>query len=108
MGFKVKLTPQGEETYFNCLEYLLYYVGGFGNPQAAKNFILDYEKTLDSLERNANGYAILEGPEFRTFAYRKIHFYHMSYKIIYHIEDDIVFVDAILHDKQSLNKALSS
>lgn len=106
MGFRVELTARGEETYYNCLEYLLYYVGGTGNYQAAKNFILGYEKLLDLLEYNADGYAILENLGLKNSDYHRIHFEHMSYKIIYHIDKDVVFVDAILHDRQSIGRAL--
>ena len=59
MGFRIELTARGEESYYNCLEYLLYYVGGFGNPQAARNFVLGYEKLLDILERSADNYKVL-------------------------------------------------
>ncbi|MBQ8992506.1 type II toxin-antitoxin system RelE/ParE family toxin [Candidatus Saccharibacteria bacterium] len=106
MGFRVELTPQAEEMYYRCLEYLLYYVGGVGNAQAAQNFVDGYERVLDLLEINAEGCGFLEDEKFRAEGYRKIHFEHMSYKVVFHLERETAIVDAVFHDKQDMRKWL--
>lgn len=101
MVYRYEISPRGEYCFRQCLDYLLYEIGGTGNIQAAKHFIKEFEKALHQIELGAKSYAICEEKWLRALEIRKIHFAKMSYKIFFHLkENNTVIIDAICHDLQ--------
>ena len=106
MVYKVEFTEYGANTRDDATEYLLYKVGGTGNPQAAKKFMDELDDTLDRLEAMAESFAYCENPKLYVNKIRKLHFRHMAYKVFYRVEGNIVFIDAILSDRRDYENLL--
>ena len=104
MVYRVSITEYAEQCLDECLDYLMCYVGGTGNPQAVKNFVEDYAKVLDCLAVSAHSYGLCEDEALATLGERKIHFKHLSYKVFYHIKDSSVIIDLICHDSRDYKK----
>ena len=102
MKFKVVLTDTGWATLRRCTDYLLNYVGGFGNSQAAISFLSDFTETAARLKNNAASHPILENSYFNQLGIRKIHFIRHKYKLLYHIKKQTAFIDYVLHDRQDI------
>ncbi len=103
MVFDVVLSTTGWATYQHCVEYLLNSVGGYGNVQAAQNFIKDFDRAINVLKHNAASFAVLDNPDLAKYHFRKIHFDKLSYKILYRVLEKTVSVDFILHDRQNID-----
>ena len=100
MAYQYRISPRAEKSFRDCLEYLLYKVGGTGNIQAGQNFLNDFQRTVAQIKDNANSYPICEGEKLQSLCIRKIHFKHMKYKIFFHLDKQTVVIDLICHDLQ--------
>lgn len=103
MVFKLAFTPAANENYKNCLEYLIFKLK---NEQAVNSLLLDIEETIENIRNNALSYALCDNEDLRRKNLRKIHLKRHSYKIFYNIIDDVIFIRAILHDKQDFENIL--
>ena len=106
MVFQLNITSRAEQNLAEILDYLQNRVGIFGNPQAAKNFLREYETALNILSKNATGHNFCEEEYLYKSHYRKLHFRKMKYKIFYRVEGDIVTIDLITHDSQDYTELL--
>ena len=101
MVFKVELTDSGWASYQDCLDYLVYSVGGAGNIQAAINFLNDFGCVFRYIEQGALGYPIMEDPELEFRQLRKVHFPRMSYKALYRVIGSNAYIEFVMHDRQA-------
>lgn len=58
------------------------------------------ENTIERLSYMASGLK-LRDPRLRDLGYRTIHFKRHNYFMLYRIQDDMVYVDAIYHNLQN-------
>lgn len=106
MTYSLHFTDAGWDMFVNSTEYLLYKVGGNGNAQAARNFLTDFDKTIKMVQDNPESYALCELKRYRKIGLRKVHLKRHNYKIIFHIEDNVIIIDAVFHDKQDYENLL--
>lgn len=103
MGFKVVLTSQAQLDFRNITYYLLYELK---NEQATISVTNDMENTIERLSYMASGLKLCDNPRLRGLGYRTIHFKRHNYFMLYRIQDDTVYVDAIYHDLQNYEDIL--
>lgn len=103
MGFKVIFTEGGLRDYYGCLDYVAF---DLQNPLAAQRLDRAMMDALGRISDGAESYALYDHPGLKRHNYRKIHLRRYKYKILFHIDGDVVYIDAILHDKQDVEKAL--
>ena len=104
MAYQLKYSDTAVTAFDKCLDYLIYHVGNTGSLQAAENFIQDFEEAIGLILSFPFGFTICERLS-RKNQY-KIHFHHLNYKIFYHVEDDLIVVDLIVHDSQDYKNLL--
>lgn len=97
MGYKVVLMEQAEEDIERIITYLLFEKN---SEQAAKNLLNDLEATKISLSNVAGSLKLCDNARLKALGYRRINFLSHRYFMLYRIEQDIVFVDAIFHELQ--------
>ena len=102
MEFKVVLTSRAQLDFRNITHYLLYELK---SEQAAISVTNDMEHTIERLSYMASGLKLCDNPRFRDLGYSTIHFKHHNYFMLYRIQDNLVFVDAIYHDLQNYEDA---
>jgi len=98
MEFKVVLTSRAQLDFRNITHYLLYKLK---SEHAAISVTNDMEHTIERLSYMADGLKLCDNPRLRDLGYRTIHFKRHNYFMLYRIQDDMVFVDAIYHDLQN-------
>ena len=69
--------------------------------QAATSVANDMEHTIERLSYMAGGLKLCDDPTLCDLGYRTIHFKRHNYFMLYHIQDDMVYIDAIYHDLQN-------
>ena len=94
---EVILTIPAKTQLDHIIEYVL---SKYGNTQAALSIMDDAEETKHRLSHVAGGLKLCEDPRLRNLGYRTIRFKHHRYFMIYRIQDNMVYVDAIYHDLQ--------
>ena len=97
MGFKVVLTSQAQLDFRNIIYYLIHELK---NEQATISVTNDMENTIERLSYMASGLKLCD-PRLRDLGYRTIHFKRHNYFMLYRIQDDMVYVDAIYHNLQN-------
>lgn len=97
MDYKVILTNAAKTQLDHIIDYIL---SEFRSEQAAFSVMEDAEKNKLRLSRIAGSLKLCDNPELRASGYRTIHFKHHSYFMLYRIDSNIVYVDAIYHDMQ--------
>ncbi len=98
MGFKVVLTNRAQLDFKNITYYLLYKLK---SEQATISVTDDMEHTIERLSYMASGMKLCDDPRLHDLGYRTIHFKRHNYFMLYRIQDDTVYVDAIYHDLQN-------
>ena len=98
MEFKVVLTSQAQLDFRNITNYILYELR---SEQAATSVANDMEHTIERLSYMAGGLKLCDDPTLRDLGYRTIHFKRHNYFMLYRIQDDMVYIDAIYHDLQN-------
>jgi len=106
MVYRLEISDYIENRVDEIYEYLFSYVGIFGNPTAAFNFLREYEQVLNRIANSAESYKICDEEELAVLKIRKVHFPHLKYKLFYHVKDDTAIIDFILHDSQDYKKIL--
>ncbi len=95
--YKIKITASAQKDIRGIWEYIAQ-----NNPLNAGEFILEIEKRICSLstspERNP---VIPEGELLQTDQYR--HFIYKNYRIVYRVQDEIVYVLRIFHGAKLLD-----
>ena len=103
--YKLILTEEWFDSVESCVGYIL---NEFGNRLAAERLMDDVENALDLLKYTAGGHSFCEGRKLYAAGVRKIHLKKYNYKILYAIiENDIVKVISLVHDKQDYQKVIS-
>lgn len=97
MDYEVILTATAKTQ----LDQIIYYIlSEFGSEQAALSVMEDADNIRDKLAHVAASLKFCDDSNLRALGYRMIHFKYHRYFMLYRIEDDKVYVDAIYHDLQ--------
>ena len=97
MAYKIIITHSAQNQLDAAIHYIL---NVLQNEQAALSVMEDAEKTGHRLSYAAGSLKLCDDPELRALGYRMIHFKNHNYFMLYRIEDNTVYVDAIYHDLQ--------
>lgn len=95
--FEVIFTDNAKEQSQDIIDYIFFELN---NAQAAYNVEQDMKQTTRLLSRVAGSLKLCESPRLRALGYRTIHLKHHNYFMLYRIQDNTVYVDAIYHDLQ--------
>ena len=98
MDYKVILTIPAKAQLDHIIEYIL---SEYESTQAALSIMDDAEETKYRLSHVAGGLKLCENSRLRDLGYRIIRFKRHNYFMLYRIQDDVVYVDAIYHDLQN-------
>lgn len=98
MEYKVVLTTQAKMDFRRIIDYLLYELE---NEQAAANITNDMENTINRLSHVAGSLKLCEDSKLHSLGYRTIHFKHHKYFMLYRVENNKVYVDAVYYDLQN-------
>lgn len=97
MDYEVILTQSANAQ----LDHIIYYIlTRFKNDQAALSILEDAEITQRKLSQVAGSLKLCDDSELRALGYRTIHFKYHNYFMLYRLEGNKVYVDAIYHDMQ--------
>ena len=89
------------ESYINYIQFTLM------NTQAAKGLVDDAEETMNRLEMLAESLGFCNDPVLREQGFRYIKFKRYKYLMIYRIEEDTVFVEAVYHQMQDYESSIA-
>ena len=103
-SYKVVLLPHASGQLNQYISYLQY---NLRNDQAARSVWRDAVETQKRLSEIAKYLKFCEDPVLKNLGYRIIHFKSHRYLMIYRIEDDIVYVDAVYHSLQDYEALFS-
>ena len=95
--FEVIFTDDAKAQLQNILDHLFFKLN---NAQAAYNVEQDMKQTTQMLSHIAGSLKLCENPRLRVLGYRTIHFKRHNYFMLYRIQDNTVYVDAVYHDLQ--------
>ena len=102
--YKVIITPHAETLLLKYIDYIQYTLY---NDQAADNVLQDANDTASTLEKVAGSLNYCNNTKLRNLGYRKIYFLRHNYVMIYMIEGNIAYVDAIYHQSQDYENLFS-
>lgn len=103
MDYEVILSAPAKLQLDHIIDYIL---SEFGNEQAALSVLEDAENTRIRLSHVAGSLKLCDDSGLRALGYRAIHFKHHKYFMLYRMENDKVYVDAIYHDMQDYENVL--
>ncbi len=103
MDYEVILTDMARAQLDHIIDYIL---SEFKSEQAALSVMKDAEDTRVRLSRIASSLKLCDDTGLRALGYRIIHFKYHKYFMLYRIENNRVFVDAIYHDMQDYENIL--
>ena len=103
MAYKSIITDRAEELLDRLVCYLVY---DLKNEQAASHLLNDISKIYDRIEDNP-----LQFPECRDLAlkskgYREAILTDMGYLVVFHIEEDTVYIMGVFHELEDYSKKL--
>jgi plasmid stabilization system protein ParE len=88
---QVQFTPSAQKSLDKAIDYIASH-----NPFAVKSFVDRVGKAVSQIGLFPESGARI--PEFPTTLYRQV--FSRPYRLFYRVEDDIVWVAAVYHDKQ--------
>lgn len=103
MAYKLIITDEAEERIDNRLQYLLFELK---NETAAKHFLDCISEIYDVIEEKPYVYAESKDKLLSMMGYHEATFSDMNYKLIYRIEDDVIYVMGVFNDLENHIKKL--
>lgn len=97
MDYEVILTHSAKAQIDHIIDYILFELK---NEQAALSVMEDAESTRLRLSHVAGNLKLCNDPGLRTLGYRTIHFNRHKYFMLYRVDNNKVYVDAVYHDTQ--------
>lgn len=97
-AFEVIFSADADEQLQNILDYLFF---DLDNAQAAYNVEQDMKQTIKMLSHIAGSLKLCENPRLRGLGYRTIHLKRHNYFLLYQVEGNTVYVEAVYHDLQN-------
>lgn len=103
MDYRVIVSKRALESINLFVAYLLLEKNSL---QAAQSVADDYEETLRRLSVVAGGLKFCDDPELASLGYRRINFKRHKYFLVYHVEEDVAYVDRVFHFDQDYENAM--
>lgn len=103
MDYRVIVSNTAQNAVDQFIAYLLLEKESL---QAAQSVADDYEETLRRLSVIAGSLKLCDDPELASHGYKRINFKRHDYFLIYHIENDIAYVDRAFHFDQDFENAM--
>lgn len=97
MTFKVLISNRTASQLESAISYISLQLK---NKKAAKRITHDFEEAFNTLERNADSFALCRDYYLSSRGYRKYVLQKSNYVIIYKIENKEVFIAGIFHVKE--------
>lgn len=97
MDYKVVITPDAEKDLDSFIQYLLFEKK---NEQAASSVLNDFEITKQTLSGVAGSLKYCDNPKLKNLGYKRIHFQHHRYFMLFRVVNNLVIVDNIFHELQ--------
>ena len=97
VSYKIIISPKALsqlEEYIDYIQFTLF------NQQAADAVWSDAIETANKLETVAGSPKKCDDPELNELCYRKMNFLHHRYVMIYRIDNNTVYLEAIYHQFQ--------
>ena len=99
-NYRVIFAPDAED---DLDQYLLW----LNDYDAVASALRDFDETRARLERTAGSITMVYGSEkLRQRGYRRLNFLRHPLYMLYRVEGDHVFVDAIGHEKQDMDELM--
>lgn len=95
--FNVFLTPFAEEQIDSYIDYIQY---DLGNTEAAISVYEDMRETKNRLKYVAPSLPFCQNPKLSKYGYRKIFLQHHDYVMMYVVQSNNVYIDAVYHTLQ--------
>lgn len=96
-SFNVTISPKALSQLNSYIDYLQYTLL---NDQAARNVWQDALDTRERLSKIAGSLNPCSHPMLEKYGYRQMNFLHHRYLMLYRIEGQTAYVDAIYHQLQ--------
>ena len=95
MAYKIIITERADE----LIDARVYYIiNKLKNPQAAGHLLDGIDTIYDRLEENPYQFSDSKDSFLRSRRYREAIVPEMNYKLIFHIDDKVVYVVGLFHD----------
>ena len=101
--YHVVVTRQAEEMIHDHIEYIYSHLC---NPQAAEALYNEIMDTVYRLEDNAGVFRLCDNSNLGNRGLHKLPLAKHNYILLFRIENDMVFVDYIFHEKQDYESIL--
>lgn len=98
MAYKLIITNEGEDRIDSHIQHLLFKLS---NESAAIHFLNSIDLLYKIIEDNPYVYAISKDALLASMGYHEATFPDMNYKLIYRIEDDVVYVMGVFNDLEN-------
>lgn len=95
MDYKLIITDRAEELVDNLVGYLMYKLK---NPDAALHLADELNVVYDRLEKNPYQYPESSDDFLRRRGYRDALLPEMSYRVVFRVEERIVYIVGVFHD----------
>ncbi len=95
--FNVIISPKALSQLNSYIDYLQYTLQ---NDQAARRVWQDALKARERLSQTAGSLKLCHHPELKKEGYHVIHFLRHRYLMLYRLEGQTVYVDAVYHQLQ--------
>lgn len=103
MKYKLEITLEGEERIENQIVYLM---NEKKNPFAASHLMDEIEKMYDRIETNPLLFPLSKDRFLRMMGYREAIFPNMNYKMIFKIDDSVIYIVGLFHDLENYSSKL--
>ena len=103
MDYNLIITEKADEHIDSLAGYLL---GKLKNLQATNNFLNEIDGIYDRLEENPYQFPISSDKYLALKEYREAHFQKLSYKMVFCIENKVVYVVGVFHDLEDYAKKI--
>ena len=103
-SYKVIISPKALSQLEEYIAYIRY---SLLNDQAAKAVWDDAVETAEKLETVAGSLKFCDDPDLKALGYRKLSFTRHRYIMLYRIENQTAYVDAVYHQLQDYENTFS-
>ena len=101
MGYSLFITERAEELVDNLVGYLM---NKLKNPDAALHFVDELDAVYDQLEKNPYRYPESPDDFLRRRGYHDSLLKGMSHRVVFRIEERIVYIVGVFHDLEDYGK----
>ena len=94
MAYQIIATKESERLIEGCIDYIL---NTLIEPAAASHFVDELDKLYSRLEDNPFQFRCCSDESLANLGYRECQFSSMNYRLIFRIENELVYIVAVYH-----------